>query len=191
MVKFIQAKVLEKDKNMIDSVIQSHASVHTSSLMEEIGQVQYVFSDKTGTLTRNVMEFQKFCVQDKSFGDNRDEEDMESKPKVSNVNFADKEFFEEFKNQDKSSDLHEMIFLLSVCHSASIEKSEDEEMKYTASSPDDIALVNFAKLCGYEYIDTDENNNIILKIDGKETKTKLLKQLEFTSERYSYEMNSF
>jgi len=105
MVKFMQAKVMEKDKRMIDSVIQSHTSVHTSSLMEELGQVQYVFSDKTGTLTRNVMEFQKFCVQDKSFGDNKDEEDMESKPQVSNVNFADKQFFEEFKNQDKSSDL--------------------------------------------------------------------------------------
>ena len=76
-----------------------------------------------------------------------------------------------------------MIFLLSVCHSASIEKCDDEE-KYTASSPDDIALVNFAKLCGYEYLETDEESHMILKINDKETKIKLLKQLEFTSERY-------
>ena len=68
MVKFIQAKVVEKDPAMIDNIIQSHTSVHTSSLMEELGQIHYVFSDKTGTLTRNVMEFQKLCVNDQSFG---------------------------------------------------------------------------------------------------------------------------
>lgn len=36
--------------------------VQTSNLNEEIGQVDYVFSDKTGTLTCNIMQFKKFSV---------------------------------------------------------------------------------------------------------------------------------
>jgi P-type E1-E2 ATPase len=35
------------------------AVVRTSNLNEELGAIQYIFSDKTGTLTRNIMELRK------------------------------------------------------------------------------------------------------------------------------------
>ena len=42
--------------------VDSYALARTSNLNEELGQIKYVFSDKTGTLTMNVMEYKKCTV---------------------------------------------------------------------------------------------------------------------------------
>jgi phospholipid-transporting ATPase len=41
---------------------ENGALCRNSDLIEELGQVEFVFSDKTGTLTQNKMEFKKISV---------------------------------------------------------------------------------------------------------------------------------
>ena len=43
--------------------------VFTNSINEELGQVQYIFTDKTGTLTCNKMELKLVCIGSKLYGD--------------------------------------------------------------------------------------------------------------------------
>lgn len=52
------------------------ALARTSNLNEELGQVEYVFSDKTGTLTRNLMEFFKCSVGGETYGSGVSEIEM-------------------------------------------------------------------------------------------------------------------
>ena len=66
LIRFIQAAVLSSDSKMrtddIEPVVQS------SNLNEELGQIEYMFSDKTGTLTSNQMIFKKLSVNGTIYG---------------------------------------------------------------------------------------------------------------------------
>lgn len=53
---------------MYDPKTDTPALARNSNLNEELGQVKYVFSDKTGTLTENIMEFKKCSVGGKIYG---------------------------------------------------------------------------------------------------------------------------
>ncbi|KAJ0117047.1 hypothetical protein J7T55_003463 [Diaporthe amygdali] len=61
IVKIGQVMLL-RDIDMYDPVSDTPMVANTTTILEDLGQVSYVFSDKTGTLTENVMRFRKMSV---------------------------------------------------------------------------------------------------------------------------------
>ena len=84
-VKFIQAYFINWDEEMYHEESQTYANARTSNLNEELGQIKYVFSDKTGTLTRNIMEFKKCTVAGTKYSVMANAEDERASPLVSDL----------------------------------------------------------------------------------------------------------
>ena len=78
LVKFWQAGFMTREADMYDvreDLAESTEDdqdmpmqANASNLVEELGMVECVFSDKTGTLTCNIMEFRKFTAGDREYG---------------------------------------------------------------------------------------------------------------------------
>ena len=172
MVKFIQAIFIAWDLDLYFEETDMPAGVQSSNLNEELGQIHYLFSDKTGTLTCNVMEFKKITIKGEHFGN----DDRQSVDKIPYVDFVDPKF------DPKNNFAFEFLLHLACCHTV-ISESKEGIIDYKASSPDELALVNAAKFFGFVFIGRDRDQNIELLIFNNPYKVTLLNIIEFNSDR--------
>jgi len=170
MIKFIQCtQFINNDLHMYHAESDTPALARTSNLNEELGQVEYIFSDKTGTLTRNLMEFFKCSIGGEMYGTGITEiekggaeragikiDDDEGKRSASAVhekgfNFDDSRIMRgAWRNEPNPEACKEFFRCLAICHTVLPEGEETpEKITYQAASPDEAALVAAAKNFGF------------------------------------------
>mmetsp|Transcript_43447 Transcript_43447/g.51124 ORF Transcript_43447/g.51124 Transcript_43447/m.51124 type:complete len:346 (+) Transcript_43447:168-1205(+) len=68
IAKVFQSVFVMWDSTMFSLEDNAGCNVSSTTINEEFGQVKYIFSDKTGTLTQNIMEFRALCVEEEVYG---------------------------------------------------------------------------------------------------------------------------
>ncbi|KAK6464682.1 aminophospholipid translocase and ATPase [Scheffersomyces coipomensis] len=68
IIKTLQAFFIFSDRKMYYEKLDFPCTPKTWNISDDLGQIEYIFSDKTGTLTQNVMEFKKCTINGKSYG---------------------------------------------------------------------------------------------------------------------------
>lgn len=68
VLKILLAYFIAKDKDIYSTEFKKPTAPKTSELIGELGQVDFIFSDKTGTLTCNAMEFMQCSINGRIYG---------------------------------------------------------------------------------------------------------------------------
>ncbi|GIX83118.1 phospholipid-transporting ATPase IA [Caerostris darwini] len=171
LVRYVQAIFINMDINMYDKNSDTPAMARTSNLNEELGQVKYIFSDKTGTLTENIMVFKQCSIAGIKYGS--PDIDFDGSNLLSNY----------LNNHNTAVYIKEFLTLMAVCHTVVPEKEQDSgDLNYQAASPDEGALVKGAKQLGFVFTTRTPHSVIVKAFDQEETYA-VLNVLEFTSDR--------
>ncbi|KAJ2550178.1 aminophospholipid translocase [Coemansia sp. RSA 1933] len=184
VVKFQQAQLINADMDMYDESSDTPALARTSSLVEELGQVEYIFSDKTGTLTQNIMEFRQCSVGGVMYAD---VVEAGKRARVVDGEVVGQYDFTQLREQLADSERNALVFeffqLLATCHTVIPERlPSGGGFEYQASSPDEGALVKGATLADFVF-HTRKPRSITVSVMGVDKEYEVLNVNEFNSTR--------
>ncbi|KAI8325008.1 phospholipid-translocating P-type ATPase, partial [Martensiomyces pterosporus] len=210
-VKSWHAYWIYQDLNMYYEPTDQRCVARNWNISDDLGQVSYIFSDKTGTLTRNVMDFRMCSINGTIYGKqlpgdeldvvkgrmaqeevdrNNPPEGLAISPHIAQRVGSRPSISHGFEVDAIRQKMMVDLFMteLATCHSVVVEKSFQKHIRdmsklaYSAESPDEGALVRAAKNFGYTFLGRVKNT-IYLDIRGEKVQYEVLDTIEFNSTR--------
>ncbi|XP_072107847.1 phospholipid-transporting ATPase IC isoform X2 [Mobula birostris] len=191
VIRMGQSYMINWDLQMYYAEKDTPAKARTTTLTEQLGQIEYIFSDKTGTLTQNIMAFKKCSINGTTYGVLRNATGDRT-DKVELVDFSWNEYADgklrfydhylpQLINSGRDPSAGEFFKLLALCHTVMVEDNNGQ-IVYQAASPDEGALVTAARNFGFAFLSRTQNSITISELGIKRT-YEVLAILDFNSDR--------
>jgi magnesium-transporting ATPase (P-type) len=179
LIKLAIQTMISSDREMYSVQDDQKSLARSRGLCEELGQVSYIFSDKTGTLTQNLMEFKKcsiggvvygrgFCEVERAIARRNGKtlpDDPTPPPGLDKgFNFVDERLlFGRWQATQESRAIENFLVNMAVNHNVQVEYTKTGEHKYEAESPDEGAFVQAARNMGF-FFSKREIKDILIKV---------------------------
>eukprot|EP00612_Vaucheria_litorea_P000984 CAMPEP_0171460920 /NCGR_PEP_ID=MMETSP0945-20130129/5593_1 /TAXON_ID=109269 /ORGANISM="Vaucheria litorea, Strain CCMP2940" /LENGTH=1196 /DNA_ID=CAMNT_0011987199 /DNA_START=242 /DNA_END=3832 /DNA_ORIENTATION=+ len=192
MVNTIQAEFINQDIQMYDESQDTPALARTSNMNADLGQIEYVFSDKTGTLTQNVMKFKRCAVKNNIYGsiESSEKEKMTTQqlarvhdaPSLTELKGEINHLCSDISVYPRPAEI-DFALCLALNHTVVYEKDHKTGKRTLQSeSPDEEALVAGGSMLGIDFLDRNPGE-VLIKIKGEEFRFQLLETIPFDSTR--------
>ncbi|KAF6141954.1 hypothetical protein GIB67_037922 [Kingdonia uniflora] len=168
LVKSLYAKFIDWDKEMYDLETNTPSHAANTAISEDLGQVEYILTDKTGTLTENKMIFRRCCINGVFYGN-------ESGDALKDVELLSSVVM-------NNPDVIRFISTMAICNTVIPMRSKSGAISYKAQSQDEDALVN-AAACLHMVLVNRSSNIVEVNFNASILKYEVLDTLEFTSDR--------
>ncbi|KAL8952568.1 MAG: hypothetical protein Q9222_001522 [Ikaeria aurantiellina] len=200
MGKSVYARFIEQDQGIPGTVVR------TSTIPEELGRVEYLLSDKTGTLTQNEMELKKIHVGTVSYA-NEAMDEVNSYIRQGFINSPADDASQRSRLVTPSSNYHtvsvsssatrtrreigsrvrDLVLALALCHNVTPTIEEEDGQIFTAyqaSSPDEIAIVRWTEQIGLRLAHRDRKSITLQSVETSKivVRARILDVFPFTSE---------
>ncbi|KAJ7132851.1 hypothetical protein C8R43DRAFT_895194 [Mycena crocata] len=184
MGKTVYAHQIMNDHEIPETIVR------TSTLPEELGRIEYLLSDKTGTLTQNEMEMKKLHMGTMSYGfDSMDEVAHQlavafgaEKSHKKTGSLATGAQLATRGRRDMSSRVRDVVLSLALCHNVTPVTNDDGSVTYQASSPDEVAIVTWTQSIGLTLVFRDRTRIELQTPSGARLSFEVLELFPFTSE---------
>ncbi|OIR58744.1 MAG: phospholipid-translocating ATPase [Amphiamblys sp. WSBS2006] len=154
----------------------AHTIPRARNLTEELGRVQYLLSDKTGTLTKNEMVLKKLCIGTLTYSPSNLGEIADVVART-----GPQKGGKDTKPQGLERRLGEIVEALALCHSV-VPSEEGGVVEYHAASPDEVAIVEWTASVGVQLVERTRDRSS-LRVGGTERSFAVLHVFPFTPER--------
>ena len=199
MGKSVYAYFIEHDQGIPGTVVR------TSTIPEDLGRIEYLLSDKTGTLTQNEMLLRKIHIGTVSYANDAMEEVAtyikqtfstaldESLQPTSLVTPSSTYAAHAAPGattrtrREIGSRVRDLVLALALCHNVTPTSEEidgERTISYQASSPDEIAIVQFAETVGLRLFHRDRKSITLQSVDSNQiaVRVNVLDIFPFTSD---------
>lgn len=178
------------------------AIVRTSTIPEDLGRIEYLLSDKTGTLTQNEMEMRKIHVGTVSYANDAMDEvsayvkqglhlapsDTQTLSTPSTSLSSAANVGATRTRREIGSRVRDVVLALALCHNVTPTTEEGDDGRlvksYQASSPDEIAIVRWTESVGLRLASRDRKSMVLESTEtGRAVvKVRILDIFPFTSD---------
>lgn len=199
MGKSAYSRFIQRDLDIAGAVVR------TSTIPEDLGRIEYLLSDKTGTLTQNDMEMKKIHIGTVSYANEAMDEvstyvkqgfavQATVDPSSQTMLITPSSTYSNAVNvgatrtrREIGTRVRDVVLALALCHNVTpTTEVEDgvEVTSYQASSPDEIAIVKWAESVGLKLASRDRKSMALESTDTGRicVKVRILDVFPFTSE---------